>query len=233
VAELKQRIEQLVQWMLAAKYLVVFTGAGISTESGIRDFRGPDGLWTRRDKGLSTPEQNWLSVEPNPGHHAVFKLQELGKMKFCISQNVDNLHLKSGIKPELLAELHGNLSKVRCLACDFRMDRVEGERTCPLCGGKLKSTVVNFGDSLPEKDLEESIEHSRHSDLFIVVGSSLVVYPAADLPRLAVDRGAKLVIINQGETPYDAEAHLRFSERIGEVLPPAVERLKVLMGKKG
>jgi NAD-dependent deacetylase len=231
VAGLKQRIEELVQWMLAANYIVVFTGAGISTESGIRDFRGPDGLWTRRDKGLVTPEQNWLGVAPNSGHRAVFELQELGKMKFCISQNVDNLHLKSGIKPELLAELHGNLSKVRCLACDFKMDRVEGERTCPLCGGKLKSTVVNFGDALPEKDLEDSIDHARHSDLFIVVGSSLVVYPAADLPRLAVDRGAKLVIINQGDTPYDDEARLRFSESIGEVLPPAVERLKALMGK--
>jgi NAD-dependent SIR2 family protein deacetylase len=233
VAELKQRIEQLAQWMLAARYIVVFTGAGISTESGIRDFRGPDGLWTRRDKGLPTPEQNWLGVEPNSGHRAIFELQELGKINFCISQNVDNLHLKSGIKPELLAELHGNLSKVRCLACDFKMDRVEGERFCPICSGKLKSTVVNFGDSLPEKDLGESIEHSNHSDLFIVVGSSLVVYPAADLPRLAVDRGAKLVIINRGETPYDTEAHLRFSESIGEVLPLAVERLKVLMGKAG
>ena len=232
MADLKRRIEQLAQWMLAANYIVVFTGAGISTESGIRDFRGPDGLWTRRDKGLATPEQNWLGVEPNSGHRAVFELQELGKMKYCISQNVDNLHLKSGIKSELLAELHGNLSKVRCLACDFKMDRVEGERTCPLCGGKLKSTVVNFGDTLPEKDLEDSIDHAGHSDLFIVVGSSLVVYPAADLPRLAVDRGAKLVIINQGETPYDAEAHLRFFESIGEVLPPAVERLKVLMGRK-
>src|SRR5512136_1671734 len=192
MSDLIQRIETLARCMLESKYLVVFTGAGISTESGIRDFRGPDGLWTRRDKGLSTPEQNWLGVEPNSGHHAVFELQELGKMKFCISQNVDNLHLKSGIKPELLAELHGNLAKVRCLACDFKMDRIEGERTCPICGGKLKSTVVNFGDSLPVKDLEDSIEHAHRCDLFIVVGSSLVVYPAADMPRLALDHGAKL-----------------------------------------
>jgi NAD-dependent deacetylase len=152
-------------------------------------------------------------------------------MKFLISQNVDSLHLKSGIQPELLAELHGNLTKVRCLSCDFKMDRVEGERTCPLCGGKLKSTVVNFGDSLPVKDLEESISHSNECDLFIVVGSSLVVYPAADLPRVALEHGAKLVIINQGETPYDIESHLRFTEKIGDVLPPAVDRLKSLMGK--
>ncbi len=229
--ELIQRIETLAQWLLEAKYLVVFTGAGISTESGIRDFRGPDGLWTRRDKGLATPEQNWTGVEPNAGHKSIYELQKLAKLKFLISQNVDNLHLKSGIKEELLAELHGNLTKVRCLACGFKMDRVEGERICPLCGGKLKSTVVNFGDALPVKDLEESIEHSRRCDLFVVVGSSLVVYPAADMPRLALDKGAKLVIINQGETPYDEEAHLRFAERIGEVLPPAVERLKALMGK--
>lgn len=231
MADLQQRIEQLAQWMRGAKYIVVFTGAGISTESGIRDFRGPDGLWTRRDKGLATPEQNWLGVEPNPGHRAIYELQEIGKMKFLISQNVDNLHLKSGIKPELLAELHGNLSKVRCLSCDFKMDRMEGENACPLCGGKLKSAVVNFGDPLPVKDLEESIEHSHKCDLFIVVGSSLVVYPATDMPRLALDAGAKLVIINQGETPYDGQTQLRFSERIGEVLPAAVKRLKELMQK--
>jgi NAD-dependent deacetylase len=229
VTDLGKRIEQLAKWMAASKYMVVFTGAGISTESGIRDFRGPDGLWTRRDKGLATPEQNWLGVEPNAGHKAVFVLQKLGKLKFLISQNIDNLHLKSGIDPELLAELHGNLSRVRCLACDFKMDRMEGERTCPLCGGRLKSTVVDFGDSLPVDDLQNSIAHAQMCDLFIVVGSSLVVYPAADIPRLALDHGAKLVIINQGETPYYGQAHLLFTERIGEVLPAAVERLKALM----
>ena len=229
MTDLAQRIERLAKWMHASQYMVVFTGAGISTESGIRDFRGPDGLWTRRDKGLATPEQNWLGVEPNPGHQAIFELQEMGKLAFLISQNIDNLHLKSGIKPELLAELHGNLSLVRCLSCDFKMERMEGERKCPLCGGKLKSTVVDFGDSLPVKDLEDSIQHARECDLFIVVGSSLVVYPAADLPRLALERGRKLVIINQGETPYDGQVDLRFSESIGEVLPPAVKRLKELL----
>jgi NAD-dependent deacetylase len=229
--ELNQRISELAEWISASKYLVVFTGAGISTESGLRDFRGSDGLWTRREKGLETPEQNWTDVEPNCGHRAIFELQKLGKLAFLISQNVDNLHLKSGIKPELLAELHGNLTKVRCTECEFKMDRVEGERKCPICGGKLKSTVVDFGDSLPVKDLEESYEHSGRCDLFIVAGSSLVVYPAAEMPRVALGAGAKLVIINQGETPYDGQAHLRFSEGIGEVLPAAVERIKELMGK--
>jgi len=215
--------------MAESRYTVVFTGAGISTESGIRDFRGPDGLWTRRDKGLETPEQNWTGVDPNSGHLAITELQNLGKMAFLISQNVDNLHLKSGIKPEKLAELHGNLTKVRCIACEFKMDRVEGERNCPLCGGKLKSTVVNFGDSLPAKDLQESYKHSQMCELFVVVGSSLVVYPAADMPAVALEAGAKLVIINQGETPFDKNACLRFDEKIGEVLSPVVVQLKKLM----
>jgi NAD-dependent SIR2 family protein deacetylase len=231
MTDLSARIDKLAQWLLASKYTVVFTGAGISTDSGLRDFRGPDGLWTRRDKGLATPEQNWTGVAPNSGHTAIFELQHLGRLAFLISQNVDNLHLKSGIRPELLAELHGNMTKVRCTECEFKMDRMEGERTCPLCGGRLKSSVVDFGDSLPAKDLEESYEHSQRCDLFIVVGSSLVVYPAAEMPRVALQAGAKVVIINQGDTPYDARAHLRFSERIDAVLPPAVAKLKELMGQ--
>jgi NAD-dependent deacetylase len=229
MTDLNQRIADLAQWILESRNTVVFTGAGLSTDSGLRDFRGPDGLWTRRDKGLSTPVQNWTNVEPNAGHIAIFELQQMGKLAFLISQNVDNLHLKSGIKPELLAELHGNMTKVRCLQCEFKMDRIEGERQCPICGGKLKSTVVDFGDSLPVKDLNESYTHAGRCDLFIVIGSSLVVYPAAEMPKVALEAGAKLVIINQGETPYDTHAHLRFSEGIAEVLPAAVEKLKILL----
>ena len=112
-------------------------------------------------KDLPRPSKTGRASSRTAGHRAIMELQELGKLAFLISQNVDNLHLKSGIKPERLAELHGNLTKVRCVACEFKMDRVEGERTCPLCGGKLKSTVVNFGDSLPAKDLAESYRHSQ------------------------------------------------------------------------
>src|SRR4030042_1865212 len=133
--DLNQRIGELAGWMLASKYLVVFTGAGISTESGLRDFRGPDGLWTRRDKGLSTPQQDFTTAGPNTGHRAIVTLQEMGRLAFLISQNVDNLHLKSGIRPERLAELHGNLTKVRCVRCDFKMDRMEGGKKCPLWRG--------------------------------------------------------------------------------------------------
>jgi NAD-dependent deacetylase len=228
--ELKERIERLARWMAASNYLVVFTGAGISTESGLRDFRGPDGLWTRRDKGLATPQQDWTNVEPNAGHLAILEIQRLGKLAFLISQNVDNLHLKSGIRPELLAELHGNLTRVRCIKCEFKMDRFDEQDRCPLCGGKMVTSVVNFGQSLPAKDLADSYEYSRRCDLFIVAGSSLVVYPAADMPRVALEAGARLVIVNQGDTPYDDQASLLFSERIGEVLPAAVARLKELMG---
>jgi NAD-dependent SIR2 family protein deacetylase len=227
----EERLKALVDKLAGSRKLVVFTGAGLSTESGVPDFRGPDGLWTRRDKGLPVDMStaNWALVEPNSGHRAIAKLQQLGKLRFLISQNIDNLHLKSGIAPELLAELHGNLTRLRCRRCGFVMDN-PGERVnCPECGGAMKSSVVDFGDSLPEKDLNLAIRHSRDCDVFLVVGSSLVVTPAADMPRLALESGADLIIINDGETPLDAYASLRFSERIGLVLPPAVDILaKVL-----
>lgn len=229
--DLEKRIHTLAEWLYESRHLVVFTGAGISTESGIPDFRGPDGIWTRKDKGLAPKPMNrsWDSVDPNNGHIAIFDLQKMGKLKFLISQNVDNLHLKSGINPDLLAELHGNMTKLRCPRCGKKVDQSEGEAICG-CGGKLVSSVVDFGQSLPEKDLRLSFEHSRKSDLFVVVGSSLAVTPAADVPLEALRSGAKLVIINQGETPLDHHASLRFNENIGDVLPRAVNVLKKLMG---
>jgi NAD-dependent SIR2 family protein deacetylase len=224
---LDKRIEKLGDWLHRARYPVFFTGAGISTESGLPDFRGPDGLWTRQDKGLAPPPmaKPWDSVEPNQGHFALVELQRLGKLKFLISQNVDNLHLKSGIDPELLAELHGNITKLRCSRCEKTFNRSLNRRDCT-CGGALVPSVVNFGQSLPEKDLSLSFEHSRKSDLFVVIGSSLVVTPAADMPVEALRAGAKLVIVNAGATPFDRDAHLSFHEKIGEVLPPVVEKLK-------
>ncbi|MGZ3524145.1 MAG: SIR2 family NAD-dependent protein deacylase [Thermodesulfobacteriota bacterium] len=230
MANVEERIKKLAQWMFESKYLVVFTGAGISTESGLPDFRGPDGVWTRQEKGLPPKTRAFTSVEPNAGHRAIVELQSLGKLKFLISQNVDNLHLRSGIRPELLAELHGNVAKLRCQRCDTQVDKSPGLDTCK-CGGRLVSSVVNFGDPLPEKDLEESFHHSSRCDLFVVVGSSLVVSPANDMPRMALRSGARLVIINQGETPMDRSCHLRFEEKIGEVLPAAVNRLKEFMKK--
>lgn len=231
--DLDNRIEEFAKLLLRSNYIVFFTGAGISTESGLPDFRGPDGLWTRQERGMPPKPMTkpWYEFEPNSGHFAIVELQKIGKLKFLISQNVDNLHLKSGIKPELLAELHGNITKFRCIRCKKTVDRSIGKTRCD-CGGQLVRSVVNFGEPLPEKDLFLSYEHSRKCDLFVVVGSSLVVTPAADMPKEALIHGAKLVIINQGETTLDRYAHLRFFEKIGNVLPRAVERLKILMGIK-
>lgn len=229
--DLDGRIEKFAKLLYKSRYPVFFTGAGISTESGLPDFRGPDGIWTRMDKGLApkAADKPWDSFEPNCGHLAIVELQNIEKLKFLISQNVDNLHLKSGIRPDLLAELHGNITKLRCTGCGKTVDRSTGKETCP-CGGTLTRSVVDFGQALPERDLMLSFEHSRKSDLFVVVGSSLVVTPAADMPKEALRSGAKLIIINQGKTPFDPYAHLRFHEKIGEVLPPAIKKLKLLMG---
>ena len=227
--DLESRIETLIGWMAEAGRLVVFTGAGISTDSGLPDFRGPDGVWTRKDKGLPPkhPNLDWTKTNPNVAHHAIVDLQEMGKLDFLISQNIDNLHLASGIRPEILAELHGNLARLRCVVCEMTYPKSSAPHRCD-CGGSFKSSVVDFGDSLPTKDLTESFEHARDCDLFIVIGSSLVVTPAATIPVVAFEAGAKLVIINQGETPLDGIAQLRFEEGIAEVFPPAVQRLKEL-----
>ena len=228
LSDLDKRIKLLAQWMFEAKHLVVFTGAGISTESGLPDFRGPDGIWTRQKQGLPPKPRDFSSVEPNAGHMAIVELQKLSKLSFLISQNVDNLHLRSGIRLGLLAELHGNITKLRCTRCKAQMDKSTGLDRCS-CGGRLVSSVVNFGQPLPQKELADSYRHSQNCDLFVVAGSSLVVTPAADMPRVASESGARLVIINKGETPFDRVAHLRFEESTGEVLPQAVAQLKQLM----
>ena len=228
--DLEERIQKLAQWIFEAENIVLLTGAGISTESGPPDFPGPDVVWTKQDKGLPTRFRLFTSVEPNTGHRAIVELQNLGKLRFLITQNVDNLHLRSGIRPELLAELHGNVARLRCRKCQTQVAKSLGLETCS-CGGRLVSSVINFGDPLPQKDLEDSFWHSSQCDLFIVIGSSLVVGPANEIPKIALRSGARLVIINQGETPMDRICHLRFEEKIGEVLPPAVDRLKELLKK--
>lgn len=246
----QQAIETAAQWIAEAERLVVFTGAGISTESGLPDFRGPNGLWTRRDRGLPPPKSTkpWHLVDPNPAHMALVELQELGKLDFLISQNVDNLHLKSGIKPEKLAELHGNTTLMCCLKCSKKMTQEEvgwderrhgkGYRTssplleqpvCPHCGGRIISSVVNFGDSLPEADLAAAMEHTRNCDVFLVIGSSLVVTPAAYMPQIALERGAKLIIINEGETPFDHTAHHRIHGRAGDIMNRILARVRELL----
>ena len=246
---LEKRIKEAAKIIRGSKHLVVFTGAGISTESGLPDYRGPDGVWTRRDKGLPPPKMSkrWCDVDPNEGHIVIKELQDLGLMKFLISQNVDNLHLKSGIKKDLIGEFHGNTTLMHCVECDkeFNKDEiwderkwgkgyrtskvVKGQPVCDECGGRLQSNVVNFGDPIPEHVLKKSYLHSGQADVFLVVGSSLTVTPAADMPLISVQNGGKLIIINKQETPFDPFCTVRFFEGAGEVLIGILKEIKKSM----
>jgi NAD-dependent SIR2 family protein deacetylase len=251
VDSLQHQIRTIAQWIVECEHLVAFTGAGISTDSGIPDFRGPEGVWTRRDAGLPAPR--WRvppgQIEPNASHLALVELQRLGKLRFLITQNTDNLHRRSGIRPELLAELHGNGRLMRCLGCDRLYTRQEvvwdaarwgpgyrtqepmpGQPACAACGERLVSSVVNFGDPLPEAELALADHHARRCDLMLVLGSSLTVQPAASLVGLALGSGARVVLVNRGDTPYDRAATLRAQAGLGGVIPPAVERAKRALG---
>jgi NAD-dependent deacetylase len=249
---LEQDIETTARWIIKCEHIVAFTGAGISTESGVPDFRGPNGAWTRRDAGLPAPRWGVSpdQVKPNASHLSLVEFQRLGKLRFLITQNTDNLHRRSGIRPEVLAELHGNGQLVRCLGCDrlytrqevgWETDRwgpgyrtqksIPGQPACSACGGRLISSVVNFGDPLPEKELTLADRNARRCDLMLVLGSSLVVEPAASLVGLALRSGAQVVLANQGETPYDEVVTLRMWTGIGDVIPPAVERVKRVLGE--
>jgi len=248
----EQHIETIARWIVECEHIVAFTGAGISTDSGIPDFRGPEGVWTRRDAGLPPPR--WRvppgQVGPNASHLSLVELQRLGRLRFLITQNTDNLHRRSGIRPEILAELHGNGQLMRCLGCDRLYTRREvgwdaarwgpgyrtqnpipGQPICPDCGGRLISAVVNFGDSMPERELVLAEVHARQCDLMLVLGSSLMVQPAASLVGLALRSGARVVLVNRGKTPYDRASTLRAWTGIGEVIPPAVERAKRALGE--
>ena len=239
-------------WIVASSHHVVFTGAGISTDSGLPDYRGPDGVWTRRDAGLPPPRAraSIATARPNAGHAALVELLQMGKLQHLISQNVDGLHRLSGIPAEHLSELHGNSRLMRCLACDQRYSLAQvgwdrrrlgpGYRTqtphptqppCPSCGGRLISSIVNFGDPMPERETDAAYAHSESCDLFVVIGSSLMVSPANEMPAIAVDQGARLIILNRGETPLDHLAHLRISAGISAVLPAIVCAVRDLLSR--
>ncbi|HEU4406831.1 MAG TPA: Sir2 family NAD-dependent protein deacetylase [Polyangiaceae bacterium] len=250
--DVSAQVEAVARLIAESKHLVAFTGAGISTDSGIPDFRGPDGVWTRRDAGLPPPAWGTpqAKVRPNASHEALVELQELGRLKFLITQNTDNLHRRSGIRPELLAELHGNGRLMRCTECDRQFERsevgwdrelfgpgyrtqkpVKGQPPCPRCRGRLVSSVVNFGDLLPERELALAALHAQRCDVMLALGSSLVVNPAAALVGLALEHGAHVVLINRGETPYDELVGTRIEAGIGTILPAAAARAKALLGR--
>ena len=224
----------------AASHIVVFTGAGISTASGLPDYRGANGIWTRRSKGLpiSRTKQPWFQFEPNEAHFSLARMIHDGIIDFLISQNVDGLHLKSGVPESKIAELHGNSTILQCIYCHSRyhLDDVGWNRAihglarraddppafvpvCLCCGGRLVSTVVDFGDKLPRQALERARTESIQADLFLVLGSSLMVSPAASLPKIAKYHGAELVIVNIGPTKRDKLADRKFEYDLSILMP--------------
>ena len=236
--------EELKQLIIKNQRIVFFTGAGISTESGIPDFRGPSGFWKtnkpiyfqdfigseeirRRSWERNTVvKEKITSVEPNIGHKAIANIISEKPDSYLITQNVDNLHQKAGVPDEKITELHGNSTYAKCLDCEERYElgpiheafSKDGKIPyCDECGGIVKTATISFGQPMPEAEMREAQEVTVRSDLFIAIGTSLVVFPAAGFPQLAKETGAKLVIINNEPTDFDPIADLVIHEQIGKV----------------
>lgn len=245
-------IGELAEAIAAAHAVTVLTGAGISTESGIPDFRGPNGVWTKDPAAerlstlsayMSDPEvrvKAWQlrlehpawDAQPSAGHLALARLEQLEKLDCLITQNIDGLHQVAGNSSDRTIEIHGTIRDVVCMACGEHapmqraLERVragESDPDCRSCGGILKSATISFGQSLVPEDLDRAVAAARSCDCFLAVGTSLVVYPVAHLPKIARDSGAQLVIINEQPTPYDEVASIVSHSPIGEVLPQVVE----------
>lgn len=248
-AALADQLAPVADAVRASRRMVVFTGAGISTESGIPDYRGPNGVWkTNRiptvENVRTDPagrEERWaqqrehyphmLAREPNAGHQAIAHLERSGRVEAIVTQNIDGLHQKAGSDPDRVLELHGSSHWARCMRCGRRfpmaeiVDRVaagEADPHCEVCGGVLRSSTILFGESLPEETLRRAVQASASADMMLVVGSSLVVKPAAQLPVLARRNGAGLVIVNREPTPLDEIAHAVVRGEAGPVLATLV-----------
>jgi len=248
---MKAMIDTVAQWIDEAKRVVVLTGAGISTDSGIPDFRGPQGVWTRnpeaekmsniqyyvadrevRKKAWRYRMENkmWLR-EPNPGHYSCLRLEQREKLLMVITQNVDGLHLKAGTSPGRLVEIHGTMREVVCLDCDerapieralARVEAGEDDPPCRSCGGILKTATISFGQGLVQKDMERAQQAARMCDLMLAVGSTLSVYPVAGVVPVAKEGGARVVIVNAEPTAMDNMADAVLRGSISEILPQIV-----------
>ncbi|KAF4994323.1 hypothetical protein FDECE_13155 [Fusarium decemcellulare] len=220
-----QQAAKLVNLINKSKHFIVFTGAGVSTSAGIPDFRGPEGAWTLRAQGRArtTKAVSTLQAIPTPSHMALLELQNRGVLKYLVSQNCDGLHRRSGIRPEMISELHGNSNRECCRDCgkeyirDFRAvatyeKTVRDHRTgrkCARCGGVLHDSIINFGENLPEEALKLARDHAEEADLCLVLGSSLTVTPANEIPEVCgARRSSKLVICNLQKTPLNSQAHM-------------------------
>lgn len=250
-----EEIVWLAQLIRESKKTVVFTGAGVSTESGIPDFRSPGGIWSKYDpedftiqrflSSLDTRKSFWkasaegellMEAKPNPAHYAIAELHQLGKLDCVITQNIDNLHQKAGVPEDRVLELHGNMQWVVCLGCRSRfpllriLQKVKGGievPDCPDCRGILKPDVVLFGEALPQETLREATRRAQNCDLFVVIGSSLVIYPAAYMPTYAREAGARLAIVNLTPTPLDHYATVVIRGKAGDILPRVMETVKL------
>lgn len=247
-------LDDVAAWLGRTRSVVALTGAGISTESGIPDFRGPNGLWTqdpgaerlsnigyyvadaqvRRESWRRRAEHPAWTAEPNAGHRALARLEQAGRLELLITQNVDGLHLAAGTSPERLVEIHGTIRETACLRCGDRRPMIEvigrvrrGEEDppCELCGGILKSATVSFGQNLDATLLARAEEAAAASDLFLAIGTSLTVYPVARLPELALDFGARLVIVNAEPTPLDERADAVLRGSCGDILERLVSQV--------
>jgi len=245
-------LANLVPLLRKGTNMLVFTGAGISTGSGIPDFRGPEGIWKRRQpvyyddfmRSEAARVEYWeyklegweafRNARPNATHQAIVKLELAGKVVSLVTQNIDGLHTKAGTSPQRLVELHGTNSLVECQTCSKRSDpephfdafrKTRRPPACP-CGGFLKPATISFGQNLRNEDLERAEAIAKEADLVVVLGSTLSVYPAANIPLIAAGRGAPYVIINRGATKHDSlpEVTLRIEADVEKVFPEAVER---------
>ncbi len=247
----ENQIREAAHLILDSTSTVALTGAGISTESGIPDFRGPDGLWTKVDPMkfasinafLSDPKAWWetaaqlaptlLDAKPNAAHQALAKLEKIGLLQCIITQNIDGLHQRAGSQKVL--EVHGNFGNAVCIVCHERVNRRYVERkikkkqlppTCPSCGGILKIDAVLFGEALPQEIYRHAIKVVGDCQLMIVVGSSLTVYPVASLPNIATQSGSKLIILNQEPTLLDATADLVIHAKAGDTLTRIFDQVR-------
>ncbi len=249
---LDAKIKRVAEKIKTSNRLVVFTGAGISTESGIPDYRSQGGIWDKFqpvyfDDFMSSKQarikywQQRLDMEkslstsaPNMGHNAIAMLHEMGILTTLITQNIDGLHQTSGIPEEKIIELHGNTRRVRCMSCKKLISWEQAQKKLDTgnlspqcsCSGFLKPDTISFGQAMPVKETQKAAMLSSKSDVFIVVGSTLLVQPAALMPEYAKNAGAFLVIINLSDTPYDSACDVLIREKAGAVLQQIVDQIK-------
>jgi NAD-dependent deacetylase len=247
-ASLEESIRVVRRFIEESRWVTVLTGAGISTDSGIPDFRGPQGVWTKNPEAekmatiqnyMAEPEvrkRAWKSrmesfprrAEPNVGHHSLVELERRGKLQLLITQNVDGLHHEAGNSAELIVEIHGTMREVGCMTCgdrnpmQYAIDRVnagEDDPPCEKCGGILKSATISFGQGLVAEDLQRAEEAANSCDLLLAIGSTLGVYPIAAVVPVAKQQGARVVILNAEPTEMDAIADVVLRGGIADILP--------------